>query len=114
VTEIKVNVSAYRFSGSAREKNTAAGGSATEVSLIPHDAKAPHAMACRGFALSRASCYCRHSKQPKPGTQPPPGGFTADLITLPRVDLTLTDPVPQRLGVHPQPFGHRRDRRPLA
>jgi hypothetical protein len=35
-------------------------------------------------------------------------------VTLPVIDLPLTDPVPQRLGVHPQPFGHRRDRRPLT
>ena len=30
------------------------------------------------------------------------------------VDLLLADLVTQRLGVHPQPLGHRRDRRPLA
>src|SRR5437763_6370772 len=40
--------------------------------------------------------------------------FTADTLTLPIIDLLLTDPVAQRLGVHPQPRGHGLDRRPLA
>src|SRR5262249_21178524 len=37
-----------------------------------------------------------------------------DPVTLAVVDLVLANPVAQRLGGHPQPFGHRGDRRPLA
>ena len=42
------------------------------------------------------------------------GSLAADPVTFPVVDLPLARPVPQRLGVHPQPFGHRGDRGPLG
>jgi hypothetical protein len=42
------------------------------------------------------------------------GGLANDPVTTAVVDLLLADPVPQRFGVHSQPFRHRRDRRPLA
>src|SRR6476659_6417355 len=51
---VKVNVTAHKFSGSAKEKITAAGGSTSEASYPPRqDAKAPARRACRG--LSRMS-----------------------------------------------------------
>ena len=41
-------------------------------------------------------------------------GLAGDPVARNVVDLLLADPVPQRLSVHCQPLGHRRDRRPLT
>ena len=69
---VKVNVTAHKFSGAAREKITAAGGSATELLIREkRAARTPRACGAR-FAFAGLLGYCRHSKQPTPGTQPPP------------------------------------------
>src|SRR6478736_9950502 len=40
--------------------------------------------------------------------------FAGHAVPLAIINLMLTDPTPQRLGGHPQPLGHRHDRRPLT
>jgi hypothetical protein len=43
--------------------------------------------------------------------------FSAETVALAVVDLLPADPIPQRLGVHPQPlgdFGVERSRSPVA